>query len=473
MSKINFQIFVRHSKQYPFDSPLLKPHQPLATRFPVNISVEEINDTRKSVRVNIPVDVIDQEEKSLIGDFVKQAQIPGFRAGKAPLNLIKQRFKKQIEEELNRKLTQKAYQRALEESKLSVYSVIDIDGDEFSAGEAGELKFTFDVNPEFELPDYLGIEVAVASNEPTVNEIEEAKKQIIEQRAEYNETDAAAEPGDYVKLSYEGKIGEESVAELVTDHPMYGKQATTWEQAGAAPTEDEIRGIPAIVEGIVGMKRGEQADFEESFAADFHIEPLQGKTVTYHTAVLEVRKKILPEVNDEFFKALEVESEAEWIERITNELTKQKEREVYQEKRKQLVDKIDAQVDFPLPESAVDNERDIMLRGYIETAIRHGSTEEQLEADKEVLHKSADEAAQRQVKMRIILEKIAVKEGIEVKNEDMSPMIMQEAMMNRIKPEQVVKDLQNNREKLHQMQRQVLFNKTLAFLIEKAKVIIQ
>lgn len=441
--------------------------KPQATRFPVNITVEEINDTRKSVTVNVPVDVIDQEEKSLVGDFVKQARIPGFRVGKAPLKIIKQRFKKQIGEELNRKLTQKAYQKAIDESKLKVFSIIDVDGGDFSTGEASELKFTVDVNPDFELPEYDGIEVTVECTEPTANDIDKAKLHVIEQRAEYKEVDSAAEKGDYVKLSYEGKIDDAPVAELVPDNPMYGKQATTWEEAGA----EEGLGVTAVVQGVVGMKKGEQADFEQTFADDFEVEPLQGKTVIYHTEILEVRKKILPAIDDGFLESMHVKTEAEWIARITEDLKQQNEQEMKQEKQRQISDKLCAQVDFPIPESALEAERDHILRDYLQAAIAQGATQEQLEGDKEQLHESASEAAQSRVKLQIILEKISEKEGIEVKNEDMSPAIMHEAIMNRIKPEQVVKELQKDREKLHKLQRQVLLNKTLAFLTDKAKVI--
>jgi len=432
----------------------------------VNISVEAINDTRKSVTVNIPVDVIDQEEKSLVADFVKQARIPGFRAGKAPLNIIKQRFKKQIGEELNRKITSKAYKTAIEEAKLNIFSVIDVDGGEFATGQAGEMKFTFDVNPDFELPNYTGIEVTIPNAEPTAEEIEEAKDYFLNQRAEYKEIDTPAEKGDYVKLSYEGKVGDTSIVDWVPDDPVYGKQATTWEEAGA----EGAPGVPAIVQGIVGMKKGDSADLEETFADDFRIEALQGKTVTYHVDVLDVRKKMLPEINEEFLKNMQVDTEEEWLKRIKDDVRSQKEQQLEQDKRQQILDKIGAQVDIPVPESAIDVERDHLLRDYMSRAIRQGITEGQLEQDKESIHASAVEAAQNRVKLQIILGEIAKKESITVENEDMSPRIMQEAMMNRIKPEQVVKELQNDREKLMQMQREVLFNKTLAFLVDQANV---
>lgn len=134
------------------------------------------------------------------------------------------------------------------------------------------------------------------------------------------------------------------------------------------------------------------------------------------------------------------------------------------------MDHLSAQIDFPLPESAVNGERDMILRDHMQRAMQQGATEEQLKEHEEDLIKQASEAAVRRVKTQLILGKIAEKEDIKVENEDMQRVIMNQAMQTRTAPDKIVKELQEDRAKLREMQRAVLFQKTLDFLTEAANV---
>ena len=432
----------------------------------MNITVQDITDTRKSVIVTVPASDIKQEETKLLGEFSKQAKIPGFRPGKAPANMIKSRFAKEIKGELGQRLTSKAYQKAIEESKYSVYAVIEVDGGDFKADEDHDLTFTLDVRPDFELPKYEGLEIQKQPIEATAEEVQQTKEYLLNQRAEYNVVEKAAEKGDYVKISYEGKIGDEAIADLVPDQPIYGKQATTWEEAGA----EGAPGIKSIIDGVIGMKNGDKKDIEHAFADDFEVEALKGKTATYAVEVQEIREKVLPEVNEEFLKSVQAESVEQWEEKIKADVEGHKAQNNDRALREQIINQLDQAVDIPLPESGLEAERENLLRDYMSRAMQQGATEGQLEEQKDELFKGATDAAKQRLKSQIILGEIAKKEEITVENEDMSPRIMQEAMQNRIKPEQLVKELQKDRERLQNMQREVLLHKTLAFLVDKANV---
>lgn len=434
----------------------------------MDISVQDINETRKSVQVTVPAATIAQEEKALVGQFSQQARLPGFRPGKAPQNLITKKYKKEISEELNRKLMSKAYEQITESSDIAVYSVVEVDEGEFKSGEASEVTFTVDVRPEFTLPKYDELNVSVPSDEITDDEVAQAKQQLLEQRAEYNVVEREAEKGDYVKLSYEGKIGDDLVAELVPDHPTYGKQATTWEEAGS----EHSPGVRAIIDGIVGMKAGDTKDVEESFDKDFAVEALREKTVTYSIEVQEVRQKVLPEITEELLKSMEVESEEKLVERLRDDVATQKKQNVEEAKRRQILDYLEGQVEFPVPESAVEGERENLLRDYMSRAMQQGASQDDFEANKDELFKGASEAAGKRVKLQFILSEIAKKEEISIENEDMHPRIMQEAMATRTAPEKLVKELQKDPARVQNLQREVLFNKTLAKLVDKASVTI-
>lgn len=433
----------------------------------MKVTVEEVNDTRKKVHVSVNADEIAAEEKSLLQQFAQSAKIPGFRPGKAPVNLIKGKYKSELKSELGRKLTSSAYEQAVKESGLDVYAVVNVEGADFEPGAPGaELAFTFDIRPVFDLPEYKGVAVTVPKAEVTDDEFAKTKDYILNQRAEYNVAEKAAEAGDYVKVSYEGKVGDERVADLVADKPIYGTQTNTWEQAG----DEHSPGVPAIVQGLLGMKVGDKKDVEEAFADDHEVEALRGKTVAYTVEVHEVREKKLPELDEEFLKTFQVETVEQWEERIKDDIKGQKIQHASGQKRQQLVDHLLAQIDIPLPESAIDAERDNILRQHIERAMQQGATEEQLKEHEESLVAQAAEAAAKRVKTQLILGKIAEKEDLKVENEDMQRAIMNQAMQTRTQPDKIVKELQADRSKLTELQRAVLFEKTLDFLVEQANV---
>jgi len=433
----------------------------------VKVTVEEVTDTRKKVHVSVDADEIASEEKGLLKQFSQNAKLPGFRPGKAPENLIRSKYKNELKSELGRKIVSSAYEQGVKESGLDVYAVVEMDGGDIEPGAPGaELAFTFDIRPAFELSDYKGVPVSVPKAEVSDEEFQKTKDYILNQRAEYNVCEKAAEAGDYVKVSYEGTIGGERIADLVEDQPIYGTQTNTWEQAG----DEHAPGVQAVVQGLIGMSAGDKKEVEETFPEDHEIEALQGKTATYAMEVHEVREKKLPEINEEFLAGFDVETAEEWEERIRDDIRGQKEQQASGLKRQQLLDQLMAQVEFPVPQSALEEERDVILREHVHRAMQQGATEEQLEENKDSLVEQAGEAAVKRVKTQLILGHVAKKEGITVENEDMQRAIMNQAMQTRTPPEEIVKQLQKNRDQLQELQQAVLFQKTLDFLVDAANV---
>jgi trigger factor len=144
--------------------------------------------------------------------------------------------------------------------------------------------------------------------------------QVLGQRAEYNVADKVADKGDYVQCAYEGKIGDDAVADLVPDTPMFGSQANTWEEAG----NEDSPGVRAIVDGLVGMKAGDTKEVTMEFPEDFKPEALAGKTVIYSIEAKEVREKVMPEMNDAFFESMQVKDETELRTKISENIENQK-----------------------------------------------------------------------------------------------------------------------------------------------------
>jgi len=434
----------------------------------VKIDVNEINPTRKTVVATFSAEEVDAEEKNVLKEFSKHAKIPGFRPGKAPEKMLRQRFKSEIASELNQRILRKAFEEVQESDEIDLLQVINVENDPFVAGQEGSATLTVDVFPKFELPAYEGIEVTVPPADVEEKEVDDIIERIRNERAEYEVVEREAAKGDYVKVSYKGMIDGQPVGDIATDYTMYGEQANTWEEAGA---EDGM-GVKAVVEGVVGMKPGDKKTVEQDFAEDFEVEALRGKKASYEIEVHEVREKCLPEMNEEFLETLQAESEEDLRKRILDDLKSRKEQEIDQRKRSEASGKLVELVDFPLPESAVEGEKQNLLRGHMQRLMQQGITQEQMEAHKDQMLESAGQAARNQVKLQFILGEIAKKEEIKIENEDLQQRIMQEAYATRTRPDDIVKELQKDRNRLVQLQRDTLFAKALDFVVDKATVTI-
>ena len=426
--------------------------------------VRDINPTRKTISITASSEEVSKQEAKLINDFQRKAKIPGFRPGKAPENMVRQRFAKDIQQELKQRVVSQAHQKGVADAEFEVFTIVELDEGEIKGGQGATITFTVDVIPEFEVPAYEGLKVTNTPTEASDEEVAEMIDQILGQRAEFNVVEKAAEKGDYVQCAYEGKIGAEIVADLVPENPIFGSQANTWEEAG----NEDAPGVRAIVDGLVGMKAGENKEVTMDFPEDFKPEALAGKTVVYSVEAKEVREKVMPEMNDAFFESMQVKDESELRSKISENIENQKKQQNANGERQQITEELVKSVDFPIPESGVESETEAVLRDFMQRNMQQGVSAEEFEKHKESLHEGASKAAHDRFKSRLILSKIAEKEKIKAENEDFSRMIMMEAQQAGQNPDKLVKELQKDQNRVNQMRRDIILGKTMDLLAEKA-----
>ncbi len=431
----------------------------------VNTNVKEISPTRKSITIYFTSEEIVEEEAQLVRDFQGQAKVPGFRPGKAPEKMVRTRFAKDIANELKTRIVSKAHKAGVSGSELNIYGIVELDEGQIAVGREASVTFTVDIIPEFELPVYEGLNVTNTPTKASGEEVDKAFNKMLSQRAEYNIVEKAAEKGDYVRCGYEGKIGDELVADLVPDAPIYGTQKTTWEEAGS----EDSPGVRAIIDGIVGMQAGDEKEVTMKFSQEFRPQALAGKSAIYSIKVEEVREKLMPELNDEFFKSIQVKNEEELRQQIGENIENQKKQQNFQSERQQITDKLLKAIEFPLPKSGIEGETDSILRDFMQKNMQRGVTRKDFEKQKETLYEGATKAAADRLKSRIILSKISEKEKIKVENEDFSRIIMNEAMQAGQKPDKWVKELRKDQDRINRMRMDILLSKTMDLLVEKAE----
>jgi trigger factor len=437
----------------------------------VNVTINDTSETRKDVVVTISGDEVSQEESRIIQSFIKQAKIPGFRQGKAPEARVRSLYTKEIKEELKNALMRTAYNEVLGQENLDVYTIVDFpEPTGILIGQELNLDLTIDVNPQFDLPEYKGIETSIPSTEVEDSEIDDTIDRIRRQRADFEVVEREAAEGDYVKLSYTGTLDGEEIAAQLKDQPRLQAWAGVkdgWEEAGT----DEAKefGVPAVIDGVVGMKAGDKKTVEQEIAGDFAIEDLQGKTISYEVEVAEVRERKLPEMDEDFLKSVQAETVEDFKAQIMDQLEAQKQQQATESQRQQILDFLGGSVDIPLPESAVEGATQQAMARMINQNMQMGMQEEDFEKHKEEIYVGAAATAARDVKLEIILNKIAKKEEVTVENEDLSRAVYSMAMQNQQKPEDLAKELRKDQNRVVELQRQILFAKTLDYLLKESK----
>lgn len=433
----------------------------------VNVQTNNVSATRKSLVVTLDAAEVAAEHKAVVGEIAKMASLPGFRLGKAPAAMIAKRFHKEIGEEFKQKVIAKAYRSSLEQEKLDVINVVKLEEGKIEAGQPVTITITVDTRPDFALPDYHGLPTEIVSADATEAEVENVIQGLRSERADFKPADRPAQKGDYAKLAYEGKIDGQPIEEIAPDKQLYGKVPQTWEEVEGA--HEGV--IPGLGQQLAGLKAGDKKDVTISFPADFAAAPaLAGKTATYTVEVQEVRERVLPPLDAEFFKAQQVDDLEGLKNQIRASLKMQKDHQNRTAQRRQVTDVLASLVDFPVPDSLVEAETQGVLRNFIEENMRRGVPAEQFEKDKKELFESAKRAAHQRVKLQLILAKIAEQEKIQVTDEDINNYLYREAMRSGQKPDKLAKQLAQNREQLRSLQQGIIFDKAVDFLVSKAKV---
>jgi len=434
----------------------------------VNIQLSTVSESRKNLTVTLDSAEVDTEHQAVLGEYVRQARLPGFRPGKAPAAIVGKRFAKEIAEEFKQKVVTRAYREALEKEKLDVLNVVSVDEGTIAPGAGAAITVTVDVRPEFTLPDYVGIPTKIEPAEPTEAEIDNIIQALRSDGADFKPADRPAAKGDYVKLAYEATVDGQPAAALVGDKQLYAKVPQTWEEVDGA--NEGI--IPGLGKQLAGVAKGDKRTVTIAFPADFAPVPaLAGKTAQYALEIQEIRERVLPPLDEAFFKSHRVDDLEGLKAQVRTNLKLQKEHRNRSAQRTQVAQALADKVSFEPPTSLVENETQSVLRQFIQENMRRGVPEEQFEKDKKELFENARKAASNRVKVQLILAKVAEAEKITVTDRDIDIFIRGEAARTNARPDKIAKDLGKDREALRSVQQSIIFDKAVDFLVSKSTVV--
>lgn len=381
----------------------------------------DVSETRKDLRVEIPSDVVDSHITRVAQDYSRKARIPGFRPGKAPARVIKQRFRSEILNDVLQDLVPQAIDEALREKGVEAISTPDIR--DVSVDEGKPLVFTasFDTVPAFDPGDY----AAIALKRPST-QIEEAAVDVALQRL--RERAARHEPvegrgivdGDTVTLdldrfSYQdGGKAAEGQAERPAPEPGAAGVAKD-SHAGVDVELGSKANPPGFDEQLLGLETGTTKTFPVRYAADHPIGELAGTSVSYTVTVKGVKRRVLPEIDDEFAKDMgEFENLAALRARVREDLEHEARHASEREVRGALMKQLAARVPFEVPASLVERELDRRLEEFAHRLMEQNVDLRQAGIDWGAFRESQREVAREAVAGAMVLDEVARKEHLDV-----------------------------------------------------------
>ncbi len=405
----------------------------------MKIHSEPVSSVVQKASVTFDAKECEGAQLSVLKRLQATATLPGFRKGKVPFELLKQRYGDGLEAEVRQTLLQRVLRQIKDDRptlKIAVVTKAD-----FSEKDKGRLlEAEFEVAPQLTLPNYKNfplepMNIVVSEEEKTIF-IDRLRKQ----HATYETVDRAAKAGDYVKLSYEGTVDGKPVQTYGDVPPLWGKQTGTWEEADA---KDGF-GIPEIVLGLVGLKAGDEKDVAVHFPENFAVEALRKKEGTYHVSVSEVREVKLPPLDEDLFKKLQVKDAKQLTSFAEASIRRQKEYAYASEQKQRIAEFLIQSVTSDLPPTWIKNTTDKVLREMVNLFSAHGVKNEEMEAQKEDLHEKARAIAVDRVKLNLCFEKIFEEEKLKLESHDFDPIILQESRSLRIPPKQLVQKIQQD-----------------------------
>jgi trigger factor len=434
----------------------------------MNVVVEPLPNCLATLKVELEPERLATARESVMAEYGKHAKIPGYRPGKAPRQVVERKFKKQIREELEQRLIRDTMQEAIKSKGLRVLQVASMDEVNIPE-EAGSVSFTATLvtHPEFELPVYKGLVVPMHPTEVEEKEIDQSIDQLREQAADFVDVaeDRGAVMDDYAVVDYKGTIDGKPVSEVF---PKAGKPLTTNDDFWIKMTEEAF--FPGFCANLVGAKPGETREFDVAVPADFPVEGMPGQTIHYVVTLKGIKAKVLPPLDDAFADTIaKGKTVAELREMARDEMGRQKKADGEAAKRATIMRALLAKVECELPQSLVRAKTQNVLNDIVRENQARGVADEVLKENEKELVGTAAASAREQLKGTFVLLRIAEKEGISVKREELFGRVAAMAERYQMTFDKMAKEL-DKRGALEQIQEELLTAKVLDFLIANASV---
>ena len=387
---------------------------------------ETNTDIKREIEIEIPAQEVAKETETLIQKYQKAARLPGFRQGHVPASIIRQRFSEEIKSDVVEALIPRYFRQEADKRGLIPVSQPRVTDLHIHDGEPLRFKATFEVLPEIKIDGYKELRADKPEIAVTDQEVEDALKNIQEQRANFNPVEGRPlAEGDFAQASLDGKPTDGEGQPVRMDEVLV--------EIGGKNT------MPEFTENLRGASAGDERTFDVVYPADFSEKRLAGKTLTYTVKVHGIKQKALPELNDAFAKELgEFTSLDDVRNRIREGMESERKHEAEHSAKDKLLAELVKRNDFQVPESLVEHQIDVRIeRGLRALAAQGMKPQDMKKMDLPRLRAAQRDQAEQEVKSSLLLEKVADQEKLEVTDDEIDKEIESLARQSKQTPDAI------------------------------------
>jgi trigger factor len=410
----------------------------------LKVSMTEEKAWKRILEIEVSKEKVDGEFEAVYQKYRAHSKIPGFRKGKAPMDLVRLRFKDAVEKEVMESLVPQAYEDAVRETNLSPISLPVVKDLQFQRGMPLKFKAELDVKPEIEVKDYKGIKLIRRTKQITEEDVDRTLNYVREDFAELHPVEREAKFYDHLIVDMtkhqEGKQDKLQNQQLVLDpHNM----------------------IKEFQETLIKAKTGDQKEIEVNYRPDFHNKKLAGKNVKYAIKVKQVKEKVLPEADDDFAKMVgDYKDLASLKRKIEEDLAKKAIQDAEKNLRNELINQVIKLNFFEVPET--------VLNFYLDSLIQDLKKKYRKVDEKKTREEFKDIGA-AQIRWDYLFHQIAEKEKIEVAKEEVEEWAKKFAEDYRMEKEKA-DQLLGTPQKIKRIQENILEEKVVDFLLGNAVI---
>jgi trigger factor len=371
----------------------------------LTVEIIEVNSCKRNLTAEVPEKEIEQEIDKLAREYARNVKVPGFRPGKVPLNIIRQRYGSDLQQEVTQKIIERCWKDAIKERNL--YPLAQPIIKDVNNAPGAPLKFTveFEILPALEVKDYKGVATTLPSSEVTDDDVNKAIENIQEQHAQFVPVDGGeAQDGHYLTVMVDGQFEGEV-------KPIHDDEVTL--VVGNPQTNAEFSS------NLRGARAGETRSFEVSYPEEYHRKQFAGKKVQYSVLVKDIKEKQLAELNDDFAKDIGSDSLEALRTKVRDEMVTQAKQNAEKKAREALLDSIVERQTIEVPECMVQEELEFHARRMANNLAYQGIDLNQTSIDWKKIFDEERPRAEQSVRRSIFLDAIASQEGIQVTGEEM------------------------------------------------------
>ncbi len=422
----------------------------------MTVDRQELAPCKERVVIEVPSDEVDEEYAKAYQDLRQRVNVPGFRRGKAPISVVRARFKDYVTSRLLEEFLPKVYEEALKGEDLNVVGEPSFEEMVLDEGKPLRIEMTVEVHPRIELKRYTGFTIVKEDVQVTEEEVDRKIDDLRSEHATFEERAEGAEEGDVLIIDYQVYQGEARMEEK--------------SEEGIAFTLGGERTMPVFNEALKGARPGDEVEIPVTLPDNYVDPDLAGRDVTFAVTVKEVKRMILPELNQEFFSKMGVGSEDELRQRVREQLQREKDEMVWDYMVSQLKAHLLAIHDFPVPPSLVESGvkkvlDDVKMRFRV-----MGMDPEEPGAITDEMRREAERKVRRDVQFTYLIHKIADREEVKVGDDEIREKLEKVADELKMPVERVV-EWMDKAGRLDAMALDILERKTIEHIFARCRLL--